>query len=424
MGMTETRGSRRRLRACRECDLVQALPALHAGQKAECSRCGCTLVRRFHRPAQRSLALGLAALLALLLAVLLPLVSFRFGGVGNRIDLGDTATTLLGYQQPLVALAVAATTIVLPGFYVAGLCWLQYAILRHRSSPRERALARILAKLQPWLMADVFIIGALVSLIKIAGSADVGIGAGFWAFSAFALLLLWCTQSIDADWLWYSLAGEPQAPAGIRRGQSAAGQGCTGCHTCGLIALTAAAHHCERCGSTLHARVPHSLQQTMALLIAAALLYIPANVYPIMSTVSLGRENASTILGGVTQLLEHGSWPVALVIFIASVVVPVAKLLVLSWLCLASGGTSHRNAHWRTRLYRITEFVGRWSMVDVFVVALLVALIRADSLMSVYPGPAALAFCGVVILTMLAALGFDPRLVWDTHEPRPLEATA
>lgn len=413
MALNGSTGSRRRLRACRECDLVVALPALHAGQQACCPRCDGTLARRFHRPAQRSLALGLAALLALLLALLSPLVSFRFGGLGNGIELGDTASVLLSFRQPLVALAVAATTIVLPGLYVAGLSWLQYSILRRRSGLPERRLARLLHRLEPWLMADVFIIGALVSLIKLAGTADIGIGNGFWAFSAFALLLLWCTRSIDADWLWFSLAGEPRAPAGIRCGTTALDQGAVGCLTCGLIGRPELAPDCVRCGAALHARQPHSLQHTWALLLAAALLYIPANLYPIMRTVSLGREQASTILGGVTQLLEHGSWPIALVIFVASVVVPLAKLLVLGWLCVVARGTPARDTVWRTRLYRLTEFVGRWSMVDVFVVALLVALIRADSLMSIYPGPAALAFCGMVILTMLAALSFDPRLLWD-----------
>ncbi len=146
-------------------------------------------------------------------------------------------------------------------------------------------------------------------------------------------------------------------------------------------------------------------------------MYIPANVYPIMTTTSLGQSSPSTIVGGVVELIQMGSWPVAVIIFIASVIVPVGKLVALAWLCLVVRRSSELNAATRTRLYRLTEFIGRWSMIDVFVVAILVALIRAGSLMSIEPGPAALAFGAVVVITMVAAMTFDPRLLWDSPLP-------
>lgn len=148
-------------------------------------------------------------------------------------------------------------------------------------------------------------------------------------------------------------------------------------------------------------------------------MYVPANIYPIMTTTSLGHSSPSTIIGGVVELVQMGSWPVAAVIFIASVIVPVGKLVALAWLCLVVSRSSELNAAVRTRLYRLTEFIGRWSMIDIFVVAILVALIRAGSLMSITPGPAALAFGAVVVITMLAAMTFDPRLLWDAPLPRP-----
>jgi paraquat-inducible protein A len=151
----------------------------------------------------------------------------------------------------------------------------------------------------------------------------------------------------------------------------------------------------------------------MALLITAAVLYIPANVLPIMTTDQLGRSTDSTILGGVVLLMKMGSYPVAAVIFVASVLVPVSKLVALAWLCWSVARrhpTSHRQ---RTVLYRVTEFIGRWSMVDVFVVTILVALIHLGGLLRITPGAAAVAFGGVVIVTMLAAESFDPRLIWD-----------
>jgi paraquat-inducible protein A len=158
------------------------------------------------------------------------------------------------------------------------------------------------------------------------------------------------------------------------------------------------------------------MQRTWALLLTAAVLYIPANVLPIMQTELFGQVSDSTILGGVAVLWEHGSYPVALVILIASVFVPLAKLFTLVWLSFSVSRRHQTRPRERTVLYRLTELVGRWSMVDVFVVAILVALIQLGGLMSIHPGPAALAFAGVVIVTMFAAMSFDPRLIWDTLE--------
>ncbi|NVE91083.1 paraquat-inducible protein A [Vreelandella titanicae] len=415
----EVRTQRRRLRACHECDWVSALPPLNSGEKASCPRCSHVLVKRHRYPAQRSMALAIASLVALMLAVSFPFISFTVSGVSNRIELTQTATTLIGFHQPVVAIAVIMTIVVLPAVYLLGVLWLQFGLLRDRPLPFSRDIARSLAHLTPWMMADVFIIGALVSLIKIAGLADVEIGISFWAFCAFALLLLMTSQSLDADWMWFSLEGEPLAPEGTRTGLPAGEQGLTGCPTCGLInRLSPQGHgHCIRCHEKLHQRLPNSLQRTWALLGASAIMYIPANIYPIMTTTSLGNSSPSTIIGGVVQLIQMGSWPIAAVIFIASVIVPVGKLVALTWLCLVVKRSSALNAQSRTRLYRLTEFIGRWSMVDVFVVAILVALIRAGSLMSITPGPASLAFGAVVVLTMLAAMTFDPRLIWDTPLP-------
>ena len=418
----ETRTQRRRLRACQECDWVSALPPLKSGEKACCPRCEHTLIKRHRYPAQRSMALAISALIALVLAVSFPFVRFSVSGIGNEIELTQTATTLIGFHQPVVAIAVIMSIVILPALYLIGLIWLQLSLLIDRKLPFSRDVARTLTHLTPWLMADVFIVGALVSLIKIAGIAQITLGASFWAFCAFAVLLLFTIQSVDADWMWFSLEdGEPLAPKGTQTGTTAASQGVIGCATCGLINrpdVDTRKPRCKRCHERLHSRYPHSLQRTWALLAAAMVMYIPANLYPIMTTTSLGNESPSTIIGGVVELMQMGSWPIALVIFVASVIVPVGKLVALVWLCLVVSLSSELNAHNRTVIYRATEFIGRWSMVDVFVVAILVALIRAGSLMSITPGPAALAFGGVVVLTMLAAMMFDPRLISDTPLPR------
>lgn len=193
---------------------------------------------------------------------------------------------------------------------------------------------------------------------------------------------------------------------------TAAAEGLACCHVCCKLAPEAL-HRCPLCGASLHLRRPSSLQQTVALIVTAALLYIPANVLPIMTTDQLGQAIDSTILGGVVLLFHHGSYPIAAVIFIASVMVPISKLLALAWLCWSVARHHPTSHHERTRLYRMTELVGKWSMTDVFVVAILVALIQLGGVLRITAGNAAIAFGGVVIVTMLAAHSFDPRLIWD-----------
>ncbi len=187
---------------------------------------------------------------------------------------------------------------------------------------------------------------------------------------------------------------------------------CHVCHQLDPVAL----HRCRRCGAGLHLRHTDSLHRTVALLITAVILYIPANVLPIMTTVQLGRETPTTILGGVVLLIKLNSIPIAAVIFVASVVIPLAKMFILSYLVWSVHRRDRTLPRQRTVFYRLTELVGRWSMVDVFVVAILVALIQLKGLLIIRPGPAALAFAGVVVMTMLAAHSFDPRLIWDRSE--------
>lgn len=196
--------------------------------------------------------------------------------------------------------------------------------------------------------------------------------------------------------------------------------GLASCDVCSLLLRLPAgrAGRCPRCGSRVHSRKPASLSTCWALLLAAIVMYFPANLLPIMTVVYLGSGQPDTIMSGVIRLLTHGDWPIALVIFIASVMVPLIKMIVLVYLLLSVHRKSHLRRRERTRLYRVTELVGRWSMVDVFVVALLAALVHLGVLADITPGPGARAFAVVVVLTMLAAMSFDPRLIWDHEEGR------
>jgi paraquat-inducible protein A len=179
--------------------------------------------------------------------------------------------------------------------------------------------------------------------------------------------------------------------------------------------------YCPRCGGELVWRRHHSIQYTWALVIAAAICYIPANALPVLRTTTLGLTEPDTIIGGVEFLYTSGSWPLALVVLIASVMVPLGKLVALAYLLITVQRRSPASNRERTRLYRMVEFVGRWSMLDVFVDTFTVALVQLQPLMSVEPGPGVLFFAAVVVLTMIAAESFDPRLIWDSVAARENE---
>lgn len=200
------------------------------------------------------------------------------------------------------------------------------------------------------------------------------------------------------------------------------------CPACGLVLRFEVADHqaahCPRCAVPLHRRKPQSLQRCWAFLIAATILYIPANLLPVMHRTLLFETESDTIISGVIELWNAGSWDLAVIVFTASIVVPILKIGTLGFLLVTTQRGSARGRRERTRLYRIIEFVGHWSMLDVFVVALLVTLVHFGILAQVRPGGGIIAFGAVVVLTMLASQSFDPRLIWD--EPvagRPPPAT-
>jgi paraquat-inducible protein A len=203
--------------------------------------------------------------------------------------------------------------------------------------------------------------------------------------------------------------------------RTAARAGLVLCETCGLLCRPAHVEEpgrCPRCDEGLTFRRHHAIQRTWALVLAAAICYLPANILPVLTTTTLGSAEDDTIIDGVVLLYTTGSWDLALIVLIASVMIPLAKLIALAYLLITVQRGSIRNNRERARLYRLVEFVGRWSMLDVFVDTFTVALVQLQPLMSVMPGPGVLFFAAVVVLTMLAAQSFDPRLIWDSSKER------
>lgn len=405
---------------CPECDLVVAVSDPEPGQWLRCPRCAHPLARYTVRD-QVSPALAVTALCLLAVAIMFPYIRFEKSGVSDSMSLLDAATQLAAFHHPLLGVIVFTTIVVLPACFLVALLWVHVSLAGAGRLPGTAMLVRSLPRWRPWMMADVFTIAALISLVKIAGMAEIQLRPGFWAYAGFALALLITTQRFQPLSLWARLTGPPEPPANGHAGESAAAQGLVGCQQCGHLQALEASRACQRCGARLRPRYPRSLQHTVALLIAATLCCFPAHLLPIMVTTSLGNTQPATIISGVLQFLAHGDWPIALIIFVASVLIPFGKIFALAWLCVASRRQRPLDMAAQMRLYRITEWVGRWSMIDVFVVAIVVALVRLGNLMSIQPGPGGLAFAAVVVLTMVAAMSFDPRLIWDQQQRRDNE---
>ena len=406
---------------CHECGLAHHRRRLAPGEVARCIRCGHTLYK--HRPPtiDHALALALAGSFLFVVANVYPFLGFQMGS--NVLQ-----TTLIGgsvelYEQGKweLAVVVAFTTIIAPGLQLAGLLYVLVP-LRLGHIPRDLArVFRLVDHLVPWSMMDVFMLGILVSVVKLAAMATIIPGPALLAFTLLIFVLAWAQASLDSEHIW-SLLEVPVKPVAHENPRL------TDCHTCHLtvsLANTARdAARCPRCETPLHHRKPESLQRSWALLVASVICYLPANLMPIMHTISLGKTQSDTIMSGVIYLLHHGDWPLALVVFVASVLVPFLKMVILLVLLVSvQAGTLWRPVD-RTRLYRITEAVGRWSMVDIYVVTILVALVQLGNLAAIEAGAGALFFAAVVVLTMFAAMSFDPRLIWDTVEERKREYAA
>jgi len=274
-------------------------------------------------------------------------------------------------------------------------------------------------------MIEVLILGMLVALVKLAAIATVVPGVAMLAFGGVMLLLAGAAVAFDPHDIWTRIdvaRSAAHAPVGqaYPSAPTAARAGLFVCHDCGLLSRPALCAHegrCPRCGSPLHFRKPGSIARTWAFVIAAMVLYIPANMLPVMDTSSLFGAQTDTILSGVVYLWTSGSWPLAIIVFIASIAVPMLKIIALVFLVLTA------QLHWRwlpkrrARIYRVVELVGRWSMLDIYVITILVALVQFNALATIKAGPGAMAFGAVVVLTMFAAMSFDPRLMWDAMEP-------
>ncbi|SKA72455.1 paraquat-inducible protein A [Enterovibrio nigricans] len=415
--------------ACHECGLVSVIPDLENGNKASCPRCSHTLVRRVANCTAKVTAIGMSCLVMLLLSCSFPFMSFSASGLSHQISLIDALQVIRHFDNNALAALLLSTVIFLPALYIVVVVYL-FRLAEKKSQGKRvitsfsvvKRLCRLVFRVEIWLLVDIFLIGVIVSLVKIAALADVELGAGFWSYSIYSALVVVFSRAIDKAWLWDNLLSYCST-GNVKSGDTHLSNNhvaCSLCHQINPYDLEWTPSYCCRCDAKLHHYDPHANDSwAWSFLISAIIFYFPANLYPMMYTVSLGSVERSTIMDGVILLWQFGSYPVAAVIFIASIFVPMTKMFIMIWLLRSSNASQYEDdasALKKLKYYRFTELVGRWSMIDVFVVALLSALVNLKGIMSISPGPAALYFAIVVFFTMCAALVFDPRTFWGPYE--------
>ena len=359
---------------CEHCNLQVELPALTHLEEAHCPRCNHKLAHYHNRAAERICALSITSLILLFCALPFDFIAFQSRGLEHSVSIIQGMISLYMKGYVVLALGVLVTIIVIPAVITISLSSLTLPLIMGRSPKIAGRTIKLIHAILPWSMAEIFLLSALVGMIKLSDIADVQFQPGFYLFTVFILCLLTTYMYIDRVQLSHMTKAELPSPPPLDRAKS--------------------------------------IQHTWALLITSILLYVPANVLPIMITVNFGNTKENSILSGVVTLWQTGSYPVAIVIFVASVLVPILKILVLVWLLITVQCNLTMRERDRIRWFRLVEYIGRWSMVDIFVVAMLASLIQLGNAMTVIPGPAIVAFAGVVIMTIIAANTFDTRLIW------------
>src|SRR5690606_12230772 len=333
---------------------------------------------------------------------------------------------LLIWQQGYWGLSVMAGLVGfwLPLFQLIFQFWALGLIAREKPLPGDFGIGlRALSHLEHWSMTAVLFLGLIVAMVKFAGIGHLTVAPGLYAFFALTFLLTGLSR-ITAGRLWRWAEDRDLVPIATRQDLKAY-PAWSACTHCGFV-QSSRNSRCGRCAAPVHKRKPNSRARVAALVLTACVFYIPANVLPVMELRSIMGTSAHTILGGVIQLWQLGSWDLALIVFIASIVVPITKLLALVILLIGRRWRGNEVQRQRNRIYDMVELIGQWSMLDVFVVVLMAALANFPGLSQIIPGAGALSFGIVVVLTMLAALSYDPRQGWDLDpreelliEPRP-----
>ena len=423
------------LAACPRCDLLVVIPNIPAGRYLECGRCGSTIAKTKSDSINRVLVLSLTGLMLYLPAILLPLLTLSSLGFKEKGNVIETAIHLFEHRYYFVALMVLFTAILVPFFKLLLPFVISLSIKFDKQYRFLGSCLKLLKHIDEWGMIEVYLLGILITLIKMGGMASITYNAGFFCFIGLVILTMAAMISLDYTLFWENIAGHSgrQIPGEIRRlaadvdnnpdvVRTASSAGLARCHDCAL--LVRMPHNqkdrktaCPRCGSSVHLRKPGSISKTWALVITSVILFIPANTLPIMQVNFLGIPDRSTILDGIIYFFKEGSYGIGLIIFSASVLVPLFKIIGLIINLITTRSCKNRFLKQKTAMFRFIEFIGRWSMLDIFVISLLTVLVNFGFFTSIHTAPAATYFCIVVVCTMCAAIVFDPRIMWDCCAP-------
>ena len=401
--------------ACHECDFLHNIEPIPAGGKALCTRCGAFLYQNIPNSLEKALALNLATFMRFIMVNIFPFISLKASGRIEETIFTSSILTFYRMGMSEVGVLVFLTSFLFPFLTFGGMLYILLPLKFGYRPWRMASVYRLVRTLTPWSLLGVFMLGLLLSIIKLRDLATVIPGISLYLFAVLLVVSSAANSNLDASVIWPRMRFKP---SGNGFGTTAAERNLISCHTCALLVpktiLNSHGHaDCPRCESSLHSRKTNSLTRTWALLFAASMLLIPANVFPVMTVIQFGKGDPNTILSGVMHLIDGGMWPLAMIVFIASLVVPMMKLIVLSFLMITVKKKSSWRPRDRTVLFRVTEAVGAWSMVDIYLLAMLIALVKFGFLATILPGIGATFFGAVVVTTIFAAHTFDPRLIWD-----------
>lgn len=398
---------------CHDCGAVQKAVPVATDFQMVCCNCGQPLHLVRGSWLDKTTALAVAALIFFIAAHVFDFFTLRLGSSSQTITILSGAGALISREEWILASLVLVTTFLLPIFEIAALLYLLVPYRFNRRLPGQIKMMRWLERVQHWIMHDVFLLGVLVTTVKLGDSATVLPGPGLPLFFLLVASLQAGYWFMDKRNIWSWLYTNNC----FSHNENDLLFDCEVCKALVGESIIRQEGRCPRCSARIQTRIPQSMQKTMALILAAIILYIPANLYSIMLYDELGTNYDSTILSGVIDLAANDLWLVAMVVFIASIVVPIAKLIMLAFLVWSVKIRMTSAQKLRMWMYRTTKFIGRWSMVDVYVVTLLTAVVQFGLIGQVEPGAALLPFAAVVVLTMLAVETFDPRYIWDQAPP-------
>ena len=389
--------------------------------------------RRTNPPIATPLAFCVSSLVLYLISIFEPLMTLSIYGRARAVTLFTGPIELIREGWVAAGLLIGAVTTIIPGLEIALMLGILLGALFHQRLPwHVPRLMRWYDRLRPWSMVEVYMLGLLVAYTKMIDLADVFVDPAAYALFALMVTMAATDSTLDDDVIWsrrrvrlvhrHIATGPESAESGAdaTTDRLPPSDHMVSCRACGLVCYDETkldreqvAGACPRCGKALRRRQPDSLRRTALFLFSATILYIPANLFPIMTIIQLHKGGGHTILQGVRELYEAKMLPLALLVFFASITVPVLKILSLTLMCVSAWRGSNRCIVDRTKLFRVVDFIGRWSMIDVFMVSILVALVRYGPLANVQADGGMMAFACVVVLTILAANSFDSRVMWD-----------